>query len=424
MHQEVETLAIGAGPANLAMAIALEELAPKEFAGETLIAEQHDDVVWQRGMLLPWSQSQVSFLKDLVTLRNPRSRFSFVNFLHATGRLDEFINLGSFTPYRLEISAYLAWVSRSLEHVRIEYGLRCTSVEPVPDESGVVTHWLAHFADGRTILCRNLVLGAGRDAHIPAEFAALPRERVLHSTEFATRVESLDPQSVRRVAVIGGAQSAAEMLVAAHERFTRAKCTMVMRSIGLNSYESSKFTNELFYPSFIDEFHAARPEAREQLLREMHRTNYAGLAPATLDGLYREMYLSRLTGSQRLRLVTMTEVEDARMDGDEVVLSLVERKNGERSELRSDIVLLGTGFVRGMPRVVNDLAAALGIGDVTVDRNYRMNVPPEVTAGCYLQGVNEATHGIADSLLSVLAARSGEIVTDLLEHRAAALAAR
>ena len=46
-----------------------------------------------------------------------------------------------------------------------------------------------------------------------------------------------------------------------------------------------------------------------------------------------------------------------------------------------------------------------------------MNLPPTVPAGCYLQGVNEATHGIADSLLSVLAARSEEIVTDLLAHQ-------
>jgi L-ornithine N5-oxygenase len=46
-----------------------------------------------------------------------------------------------------------------------------------------------------------------------------------------------------------------------------------------------------------------------------------------------------------------------------------------------------------------------------------MRVPETVTAGCYLQGVNEATHGIADSLLSVLAARSGEIVADLSARR-------
>jgi len=72
-RQEVEVLAIGAGPANLALGVALEELAP-DMARETVIIEQHDTVVWQRGLLLPWSQSQVSFLKDLVTRRNPRSQ--------------------------------------------------------------------------------------------------------------------------------------------------------------------------------------------------------------------------------------------------------------------------------------------------------------------------------------------------------------
>ena len=35
-----------------------------------------------------------------------------------------------------------------------------------------------------------------------------------------------------------------------------------------------------------------------------------------------------------------------------------------------------------------------------------------------LQGVNEATHGIADSLLSVAAVRAGEIVGDIGRHRA------
>ena len=74
---EVEILAIGAGPGNLALAVALEELAP-ELARETVIVEQYEEVVWQRGMLLPWSQSQVSYLKDLVTLRNPQSKLSLI----------------------------------------------------------------------------------------------------------------------------------------------------------------------------------------------------------------------------------------------------------------------------------------------------------------------------------------------------------
>ncbi|MFF8277416.1 lysine N(6)-hydroxylase/L-ornithine N(5)-oxygenase family protein [Streptomyces lateritius] len=417
--QEVELLAIGAGPANLALGIAMEELAPKELAAGTLIIEQHEDIVWQRGMLLPWTQSQVSFLKDLVTLRNPRSEYSFVNYLHSIGRLDDFINLGTFTPYRSEISGYLQWVASSLRDVRVEYGRRCLSIEPGPVENGEVSRWLVRTEDGGLISARNLAVGAGRDAHIPAEFTALPQERVIHSTRYSERVDRLDPAAVQRVVVVGGAQSAAELLWATYQRFPAAQCTMLMRSIGLNAYQSSKFTNELFYPSFIEEFHAASADARRQMLREMHVTNYAGLAPSMLETLYREMYQERLQGTERLRMITMTDITGARMDGDDVVIDTVDRKTGRSDELRCDIVLLGTGFVPEMPALVKRLAEKAGVGEATVDRNYRMRLPQSYTANCYLQGVNEATHGIADSLLSVLAMRAQDIVTDLLARQGA-----
>jgi L-ornithine N5-oxygenase len=129
-HQEVEILAIGAGPANLALAVAVEELAPAEIASNTLVIERCESVAWQRGMLLPWAKSQVSFLKDLVTRRNPQSRFTFVNYLHSVGRLDDFINMDSCTPFRLELSDYLQWVAKSLERVQVEYGRSCVSIEP------------------------------------------------------------------------------------------------------------------------------------------------------------------------------------------------------------------------------------------------------------------------------------------------------
>jgi L-ornithine N5-oxygenase len=267
------------------------------------------------------------------------------------------------------------------------------------------------------VVCRHLVIAAGRDIYIPEPFARIPRELMIHSTEFAVRLREIDPDRACRIVVIGGAQSAAEMLWAAHQALPRAHCTMVMRSIGLKAYETSRFTNELFYPSFVDEFHAAQPEAREQLLREMHRTNYSGLTPEMLDTLYRQMYLDRLTGNGRLEMITMAEVVDAELDNGDVVLTLFDRKTGRCTEHRYDVVLLGTGFAKEMPRIVRDMAAAMGVEEITVNRSYRMNLPPSFTGTCHLQGVNEATHGIADSLLSVLAARSEEIVSDLLAHR-------
>ncbi len=416
-RHDTELVAIGGGPSNLALAVALEELAP-DLAARTLLIEQHDDVAWQRGMLLPTAVSQVSFLKDLVTLRNPRSQFSFVNYLHSVGRLDDFINLGSFTPYRLEISNYLAWVARSLTKVRVQYGTRCVGVEPARAHSGRIDGWLVRLADGTNVPCRALSLGIGREANIPEVFAALPRERVIHSTEYAHRAAGLDPAAAHRVVVLGSAQSAAEMLWNTHQSFPNAHCTMVMRSIGLNNYESSKFTNELYYPSFVDEFYGASPAARHQLLDEMHRTNYGGLAPAMLDALYREVYAERLTGRRRLDVITMADVTGARLDGD-VVLELVDRKSGRVSECRCDVVMLGTGFDRRMPRLVREIARAVGLDEVKVSRAYRLALPDESPAACYLQGVNEATHGIGDSLLSLLAIRAGEIASDLVTEPSA-----
>ncbi len=421
--REIELLAIGAGPSNIGLAVALEELAP-DLAANSLLIEKDEAIAWQRGMLMPWAQSQVSFLKDLVTLRNPQSRFSFVSYLHHMGRLDEFINLSSFTPYRREISDYLRWVAESLRTVQVEYGRRCMGIEPCRDGDGTLTGWYTRLADGSTIRSKVLVLGIGRDANIPAEFAALPAERVIHSTQYVPRISeyAAKPPDERpqRVVVIGGAQSSAEMLYSVMRDLPGCQPTLLMRSAGFSAYQTSKFTNELYYPSFVNDFYHALPEAQEQMLREMHNTNYAGLNPALLEELYRTMYLERLAGKERLRIKTMCDVIATRVERDEIVLDVSDRKTGYVEEVRCDLVLLGTGFIRQMPLAVRRLAADLGVPRVEVTRNYRLVIDEPVSgAACYLQGVNEATHGIADSLLSVIGARSADIVLDVMAERAA-----
>lgn len=413
----MELLAIGAGPSNLALAVAVEEMAPPDFASRTLLIEQHDNIVWQRGMMLPWTQSQVSFLKDLVTMRNPCSRFSFVNFLHSTGSLHDFINMASFLPFRLEISNYLEWVAQSLSKVRVEYGRRCERIEAVTSAEDEITGWRVVLSDGSVILARTLVIGVGRDPHIPEVFRDLPGERVIHSAEYSSRIAHLDPGAPHRIAVIGAAQSAAEMLWETHQRMPAAECSMVMRVVGLEYYQTSKFTNERYFPSFTDSFYSARPEARQRVLNEMRRTNYAGVTPELLNTIYRQMYLERLTGTQRLRMVSAVDVVRARLDGDDVVLSLADRIGELNDELRCDLVMLGTGFERRLPALVRIIAELVGVEQFVVSRAYRAVLPPRVSANLYLQGINEESHGIADSLISVLAVRAGEIVTDLLASR-------
>ena len=417
-NREVELLAVGAGPANLALAVALEELGVDGLAENSLVIERGHTVEWQRGLLLPWTKSQVAFAKDLVTLRNPRSEFTFLNYLRSVGRLDDFINMGSFTPYRVEVSGYLRWVSESLRKVRLELGCESTSIEPVRNSAGTLTGWLTRLADGSTISSRYLVIGAGRDVYVPPELAGLPADRLIHSTRYRSRMTELDKDRPYRVAVVGAAQSAAEMFRAVQLDLPNSDVSWVMRSIGLRAYDTNKFTNELYYPSFIDKFFEARPEGKEQILREMHLTNYSGVESDLLQELYTGMYLERLSGVEQRRLVPMTDITGARTDGDEIVLELADRKTGTATELRRDLVFLGTGFVREMPALVRGLGAAIGLDRIEVSRQYRLKLGEPSDAACYLQGVNEATHGIADSLLSVLGNRAAEVTQDILARRA------
>jgi len=418
-ERHVDVLMIGAGPANLALAVAIEESGDLQLAANTLVLEQYPDIKWQRNLLLPWARSQVSFLKDLVTLRNPRSKFSFLNFLFEQGQLDDFVNLSTFNPYRWQLSAYQQWVANSLEHVRIRFNSRIERIDPSYAEDGSVRRWFVTVSDGTTISCRDLIVGTGRDAHIPAAFHDLPADRVVHSTQYSTRVAQLPPlERPLRPVVVGGAQSAAEMFMALHQDVVNCQPTMIMRSIGLHNYQTSKFVNELFYPSFVDEFHEMSVETRAQVLDEMRLTNYAGLAPPFLDEIYSMLYQQKMLGQQRSTVRHMVEVLAARMDQDEVVLELRDRKTGKTEPLRCDVVFLGTGYDSRMPAMVRDLAERAGLAEIRVSRRYRVDLGDASWGALYLQGVNEQTHGISDSLISVLAHRSREITADLLDRRA------
>jgi len=68
-------IGLGFGPANLALAIAAEERASLTSQNPASVyLDIQREFNWHHGMLLDDSRLQVVFLKDLITMVNPRSR--------------------------------------------------------------------------------------------------------------------------------------------------------------------------------------------------------------------------------------------------------------------------------------------------------------------------------------------------------------
>ena len=409
--QVYDLIGIGFGPANIAVAIALEELG---YSGSSLFLERRTGPEWQPGMLLPGADIQNHPLRDLVTPRNPTSRFSFTNFLHTQGRLLAYLNLGTVFALRKDYAQYVAWAASQFKS-RSHYGVRVTEIEP--EESG--RWWQIGTSEGRNYAARAIILAPGRTPFIPTPFSGLLGSRVFHLNDYLPRIEALTEP--RRICVVGGSQSAVEIVLDLAQRFPRARIVNIMRGFGYQLKDTSPFTCEVYFPGFIDYFFAASRDSKIALRNNLNRTNYSSADRDVIDRLYLTLYEQSLEGSPRVEVMANREIVDVRDGGRRVVLATREVHQGTTTNLDADAVILATGFRNlgdgpqdeKLPPLLAALADRLAVdrqGVLHVSRDYSLRprrrdviLPP-----IFLNGLCESSHGLGDagsfSLLSLRAA--------------------
>lgn len=413
-----DVVGVGFGPANLALAIALEESAAEIDA---VFLERRDRFQWHPGMLLPGTTMQISFLKDLATLRNPHSTFSFVSYLAARGRLVDFVNRATLTPERAEFADYLAWAAGRFDRV-VAYGEEVTAVEA----AGPTAPAGARFAvrhrgrDGTvsTVWARSVVVARGLQASLP-DWARSNADsgRVFHAIELLDRVDELRRRvggglDAGRFLVVGGGQSAAE--VAAYLHDAGAAVDVVFRGFGLAAVDESPFVNQIFDPEVVDEFQIAPPHVRDDLLRRHANTNYGAVEHALTEDLFTRWYRERVSGEHRLRVHRTSEVTACGPAADGLLdVTVRVTTTGEERTAPFDAVICATGF---RPAGLHGLSTAAPDGtDVRVARSHRAVIEGREVPGLYVQGADLTGHGLATTLLSNAAVRAGEIAA-ALEH--------
>lgn len=412
-----DVIGVGFGPSNLALAVALEE--HRWRASRPVFFERSPRFTWHGGMLIQDATMQISFLKDLVILRNPRSRYSFLCYLQARGRLVDFVNRRDFFPTRREFHDYLEWVAASFEDV-VRYGHSVRSVLPVRTGAEVTALDVVTVDEGgredlhRT---RNLVLGSGLRPRLPDGIET--SAHVWHSSELLHRLDlqpDFDPKSF---AVVGAGQSAAEVAAHLHERFATAQVFALLPRYGYSAADDSPFTNRIFDPGAVDEFFNAPPEVKRKFYEYHRNSNYSVVDSDLIDDLYRRAYEESVRGDMRLHVLKMSEVMDLEEDLDSVHLHVKSLTEGIITELQVDVAVLATGYDPMDPTPVLGPAAELcertEDGLLRVRRDYRVKTAPGVSARIYLQGGTEHSHGISASLLSNTAVRAWDIVESLVE---------
>ncbi|MEU5660484.1 lysine N(6)-hydroxylase/L-ornithine N(5)-oxygenase family protein [Streptomyces sp. NPDC047737] len=418
-----DLIGIGFGPSNVAMAIALSEHNAGAGTRETVSAhffEQQPRFGWHRGMLIDDATMQVSFLKDLVTLRNPTSEFSFLCYLKSKGRLVDFINHKNLFPLRVEFHDYFEWAAAKVDDM-VSYGHEVVGVTPVLRD-GVVEHVdvTVRSNDGLVVhRARNVLIGTGLRPLVPEGVER--GERVWHNSELLAKVQELDDSATpTRFVVVGAGQSAAENVAYLHRRFPEAEVCAVFSRYGYSPADDSSFANRIFDPDAVDEYFAAPEDVKRRLMDYHGNTNYSVVDIDLIDDLYRQMYQEKVLGTERLRFLNVSRlvgVEEAPDKARATVKSLV---TGEETVLDADVVVFATGYSPvdplGLLGDVADHCLRDEEGRVRVERDYRIATDPELRCGIYLQGGTEHTHGITSALLSNTAIRVGEILDSLLDR--------
>lgn len=417
-----DVLGIGFGPSNLALSIAVEEHnrnLPADRRLNALFLERQPRFGWHRGMLIDDATMQVSFLKDLVTLRNPTSDYSFLCFLREQGRLIDFLNQKTLFPLRMEFHEYFEWAAERVSHL-VSYGSEVVAVDPVRGDDGEIAFFDVTSRDpagsGTTVTrrARNVSVAMGLEPHVPPGLEQ--GELVWHNSELIPRATGLAEAGapVRRAVVLGAGQSAAEAVDYLHRTFPDAEVCSVFAKYGYTPADDSPFANRIFDPEAVDVYFSAPSEVKQSLIDYHRSTNYSVVDMELIEALYATAYREKVAGRERLRFLNVSRIRavDPAADGG-LDIAVEFLPTGEKQVLPADVLVLATGY---RPRDLSSLlgeAAKLCLRDdgdeIRVGRDHRVETVPEVTAGLYLQGGTEHTHGLTSTLLSTVAVRAEEI---------------
>lgn len=402
-YRRYDCVGIGVGPANLSLASLLHSR--PEITN--LFVEKRANFGWHDGQQLPDTKLQVSIFKDLVTLADPTSRFSFLSYLREKGRIYHFVNAQFDLAPRQEFRNYLEWACQLNEN--IVFGEQVVAVDF--DDRFVIR------TDRRTITANNISIGVGHQPWTPPIARKHLGESQFHVSEYIERSVGLGG---KRVCVVGGGQSGAEAFLdlisrPQHERPRRI--SWISRRRNFYPIDDSPFTNDLYMPGFSDYFVTLPAQIREAVNRE-HLLTSDGISQETLRAIYQRLYVWRFVEGavDQVALFPNREVVELEWGAGCWELKLSNSNHPEvLGQVDVDVVIWATGQRATPLSFLEPIAHRLErVGDeYKIDDDFAVQWDGPSDRSIFLQNAALQQRGLADKNLSLVAWRSQRIIDRL-----------
>lgn len=400
--QKLDLIGIGVGPSNLSTAALLEPVQDVR----SIFFESQKEFQWFPGMLFPEATIQVSHLKDLVTLVDPTSRYTFLSFLSQHKRLYRFATARFPRIKRREFNQYFRWVCSSLPNLTFD--------TPVQEVSFNGSQFNVAHSKGNAV-ANNIVVAAGRTASIPECARPYVCSSVFHAVHYLR--ENISPAN-KRIVVIGGGQSGAEIvnrLLTNRQELPKEICWLSRRSNFL-PIDDSPFTNEFFTPAYSDYFYQLPDQEKRKLIHQQTLAS-DGINLDLLEEIYRNLYeIDLIEGRGKIAHLHFNHSLIDFMHG--VNGWTLYCKKGDAEEVKrfqADIVIFATGFDARPPQFLEPLMPRLETqGDAfAINEDFSVKWDGPADNRIYLQNAARHVRGVADPNLSLIAWRSAKIINSL-----------
>lgn len=408
-------IAVGVGPFNLSLACLT---APIENL-DGLLFDKNESFNWHPGMLLQDTTLQIPFLADLVTLADPTSPFSFLNYIKEQGKMYSFYIRENFLLLRNEYNQYCQWAIKKLPNVF--FNTEVSMIEYDDNESVYIVSTVCTKTSKITYYkTKKIILGTGTAPHIPKSCQTL-KGKAIHSSAYVQNKAAL--QKEKSITVLGSGQSAAEVFNDLLQEIDvyGYQLNWITRSSRFFPMDYSKLTLEMTSPEYVDYFYNLPAEKRDYLLKEQ-KLLYKGINKDLIETIFDTIYAKKVIGEIDVNLRTNAACIKADFDESKqsFELELHQAEQDKKYRHITDALVLATGYGYKLPPFLKGITDRIQWDDkgrFAANRNYSID---KNGGEIFVQNAELHTHGFVTPDLGMVCYRNSYIIREItgVEHYA------